>query len=147
MATTALQNYTFTPPHSTPLRRTSLTLPPPRLLTSRALPPPLIRRFTRTPTWTCKAAEVSVTEGPSASGGGGAPENWIPVVPITALPKGERRVIIQDGETILLLWYKDEVFAIENRSPAEGAYSEGLINAKLTQVVLDFLIMLVLIEL
>ncbi|KAL9432407.1 hypothetical protein AB3S75_027441 [Citrus x aurantiifolia] len=83
---------------------------------------------------TCKAAEVSVTEEESsASGGGGGGENWMPVVPLSALPKGERRVIIQDGETILLLWYKDEVFAIENRSPAEGAYSEGLINAKLTQ--------------
>lgn len=58
---------------------------------------------------------------------------WVPVVPLSALPKGERRVIIQDGEEILLLWYKDQVFAIENRSPAEGAYSEGLINAKLTQ--------------
>lgn len=70
-------------------------------------------------------------QSPTAGGGGG---NWIPVVPLAALPKGERRVIIQDGDTILLLWYKDEVFAIENRSPAEGAYSEGLINAKLTQV-------------
>jgi hypothetical protein len=43
-------------------------------------------------------------------------------------------VIVQDGDEILLLWYKDDVFAIENRSPAEGAYSEGLLNAKLTQV-------------
>lgn len=59
-------------------------------------------------------------------------KNWVPVVPVSALPKGERRVIIQDGETILLLWYKDDIFAIENRSPAEGAYSEGLLNAKLT---------------
>lgn len=57
----------------------------------------------------------------------------MPVVPLAALPKGERRVIVQDGEAILLLWYKDEVFAIENRSPAEGAYTEGLLNAKLTQ--------------
>ncbi|CAN1175515.1 hypothetical protein LINPERHAP2_LOCUS31985 [Linum perenne] len=84
----------------------------------------------------CKATEVSVSEGspsPSSGGGGGGGENWVPVVPLAALPKGERRVIIQDGETILLLWYKDQVFAIENRSPAEGAYSEGLLNAKLTQ--------------
>ncbi|XVE55007.1 hypothetical protein DITRI_Ditri03aG0126600 [Diplodiscus trichospermus] len=81
---------------------------------------------------TCKATEMSsVSEESAASGGGG--ENWVPVVPLAALPKGERRVIIQDGETILLLWYKDEVFAIENRSPAEGAYTEGLLNAKLTQ--------------
>lgn len=57
----------------------------------------------------------------------------MPVVPLSALPKGERRVIIQNGETILLLWYKDQIFAIENRSPAEGAYTEGLLNAKLTQ--------------
>ncbi|XP_021858401.1 uncharacterized protein [Spinacia oleracea] len=79
----------------------------------------------------CKAAEVSVAEESPASDGGG--KNWVPVVPLSALPRGERRVIIQDGETILLLWYKDAVFAIENRSPAEGAYSEGLLNAKLTQ--------------
>ncbi|GFP93322.1 hypothetical protein PHJA_001476600 [Phtheirospermum japonicum] len=50
-------------------------------------------------------------------------------------------------KAVLLLWYKDGVFAIENRSPAEGAYSEGLLNAKLTQqnmyllllIVIDFL--------
>lgn len=75
-----------------------------------------------------------MSEQTPTSGQGGGGENWVPVVPLAALPKGERRVIIQDRETILLLWYKDEVFAIENRSPAEGAYTEGLINAKLTQV-------------
>ncbi|KAK9111117.1 hypothetical protein Scep_018636 [Stephania cephalantha] len=84
----------------------------------------------------CEAADVTLAEAsspppPPPSEGDG--RNWVPVVPLTALPKGERRVILQDGETILLLWYKDEVFAIENRSPAEGAYSEGLLNAKLTQ--------------
>lgn len=73
-----------------------------------------------------------MTEESSAWGDSG--NNWVPVVPLSALPKGERRVILQDGDEILLLWYKDEVFAIENRSPAEGAYSEGLLNAKLTQV-------------
>ncbi|CAA0837671.1 Rieske (2Fe-2S) domain-containing protein [Striga hermonthica] len=84
----------------------------------------------------CKAAYVSP---PSSSSSAAAPavgdkgKSWVPVVPLAALPKGERRVIIQDGETVLLLWYKDDVFAIENRSPAEGAYSEGLLNAKLTQ--------------
>lgn len=86
--------------------------------------------------FTCKATEVSSSsvekEEPEASASDG--KNWLPVVPLAALAKGERRVIIQDGETILLLWYKDDVFAIENRSPAEGAYSEGLLNAKLTQV-------------
>jgi hypothetical protein len=80
-------------------------------------------------TTTCKATQVSVAEESSSSG-----KNWVPVVPVSALPRGERRVIIQEGETILLLWYKEQIFAIENRSPAEGAYSEGLKNAKLTQV-------------
>lgn len=74
--------------------------------------------------------EPAVAAAKDADGG----MNWVPVVPLAALPKGERRVIIQDGETILLLWYKDDVVAIENRSPAEGAYTEGLFNAKLTQV-------------
>lgn len=85
----------------------------------------------------CNASEVSVAEeeGPSPSSSPSSMDNknWVPVVPVSALPKGERRLIRQDGFDILLLWYKNEVVAIENRSPAEGAYSEGLINAKLTQ--------------
>ncbi|AEE35208.1 unnamed protein product [Arabidopsis thaliana] len=76
----------------------------------------------------CEATEVSSSSSVSTPG-----RNWVPVVPLSALPKGERRVVIQDDETILLLWYKNDVFAIENRSPAEGAYSEGLLNARLTQ--------------
>ncbi|EPS67485.1 hypothetical protein M569_07291, partial [Genlisea aurea] len=83
----------------------------------------------RTPI-TCKAADLSQQ---SQSSSVDVEADWVPVVPLAALPKGERRVIIQGRETILLLWYKNEVFAIENRSPAEGAYSEGLLNAKLTQ--------------
>ncbi|KAL3845697.1 hypothetical protein ACJIZ3_003100 [Penstemon smallii] len=111
---------------------------------SRRHKPPLHYHFPTTiiPTYKiqflttkCKATDVSPSsvskEEPEASASDG--KNWVPVVPLAALPKGERRVIIQDGETILLLWYKNDVFAIENRSPAEGAYSEGLINAKLTQ--------------
>jgi hypothetical protein len=88
----------------------------------------------------CRAAEVSGAESSSAAAegaGGGGGASWVPVVPLAALPRGERRVIVQDGEEILLLWYKNQVFAIENRSPAEGAYTEGLLNAKLTQVRLD----------
>ncbi|XP_056855923.1 uncharacterized protein LOC130505346, partial [Raphanus sativus] len=82
----------------------------------------------------CEATEVSPPSSSSSSSSVASPgRNWVPVVPLSALPKGERRVIIQDDETILLLWYKNDVFAIENRSPAEGAYSEGLLNAKLTQ--------------
>ncbi|GMQ09895.1 hypothetical protein CsSME_00053119 [Camellia sinensis var. sinensis] len=54
---------------------------------------------------TCKATEASVVED-KGSGGGVSDEegkNWVPVVPVAALSKGERCVIIQDGETILLL--------------------------------------------
>ncbi|CAN6374836.1 unnamed protein product [Urochloa humidicola] len=84
----------------------------------------------------CRATEVSGAESsaaPAEAAGSGGGASWVPVVPLAALPRGERRVIVQDGEEILLLWYKDQVFAIENRSPAEGAYTEGLLNAKLTQ--------------
>ncbi|KAL0701467.1 hypothetical protein Bca4012_057589 [Brassica carinata] len=131
MATTAStslpRNYSFPPPPSftrnTSVAKTTLQLYPIRN-----------RRFSLTHRRNggivrCEATEVSPSSSSVASPG----RNWVPVVPLSALPKGERRVIIQDDETILLLWYKNDVFAIENRSPAEGAYSEGLLNAKLTQ--------------
>ncbi|XP_004511494.1 uncharacterized protein [Cicer arietinum] len=106
----------FPPPLSLPRKPTFL------LLSNHYARPNSLRLTTY-----CKATQLSISEESSSSG------NWVPVVPVSALPKGERRVIIQEGDSILLLWYKDKVFAIENRSPAEGAYSEGLINAKLTQ--------------
>ncbi|KAF5727071.1 hypothetical protein HS088_TW22G00758 [Tripterygium wilfordii] len=147
MATTPpplTQNYTFTP------SRFSFTshklLPPHRRPIYHSLPALPLNHHFSTPPWTtaisnsqrakltCKAAQVSsVSDEESQSSGGSGELNWVPVVPLAALPRGERRVIIQDGEEILLLWYKDQVFAIENRSPAEGAYTEGLLNAKLTQ--------------
>lgn len=34
---------------------------------------------------------------------------------------------------MLLFWYRNQIYAIEARSPAEGAYSEGFIRAKFTQ--------------
>lgn len=80
---------------------------------------------------------MSVSTEAEPTGAGSSQEatgNWVPVVPLSALPRGERRLVRQDGETVLLLWYKNDVYAIENQSPAEGAYSEGLINARLTPV-------------
>ncbi|KAJ9559835.1 hypothetical protein OSB04_004995 [Centaurea solstitialis] len=138
MATTAatkLASGLFSSPYTTHHRRK----PPPPLPSSSPPPhqipqsvkPIVSLSVRREGGIVCKATEVSSSSVSGVSGDDG--RNWIPVVPLSALPKGERRVIIQDGETILLLWYKDEVFAIENRSPAEGAYSEGLLNAKLTQ--------------
>ncbi|GLT93866.1 hypothetical protein SLE2022_116360 [Rubroshorea leprosula] len=136
MATTTPRNYHFPPPVTANCRKLPLSpllFPRPNHYTPSTSP--LVCHFAHQSSCrvVCKATEVSVTQESAASGDEGSGENWVPVVPLSALPKGERRVIIQDGETILLLWYKDEVFAIENRSPAEGAYSEGLLNAKLTQ--------------
>jgi hypothetical protein len=96
----------------------------------------------------CNAGEVSVSEASSTEETSAAAVedndagNWLPVIPIEALPKGERRLVRQDGATVLLLWYKNDVYAIENTSPAEGAYSEGLVNARLTPVVLLFILLL-----
>ncbi|KAH1065029.1 hypothetical protein J1N35_030016 [Gossypium stocksii] len=138
MATAFHHHYNFTP---TPILRRRRPPPSPSPITLH-LNAPLSTTFnfptkqcssSSSSRITCKATEMSSVSEESAASGGGAGDNWVPVVPLAALPKGERRVIIQDGETILLLWYKDEVFAIENRSPAEGAYTEGLLNAKLTQ--------------
>lgn len=78
--------------------------------------------------------DVSVSQASAETGPSQGAGNWVPVIPLAALPRGERRLVRQDGETVLLLWYKNDVYAIENQSPAEGAYSEGLINARLTPV-------------
>eukprot|EP00270_Netrium_digitus_P019774 TRINITY_DN789_c0_g1_i2.p1 TRINITY_DN789_c0_g1~~TRINITY_DN789_c0_g1_i2.p1 ORF type:complete len:296 (+),score=64.18 TRINITY_DN789_c0_g1_i2:46-933(+) len=74
-----------------------------------------------------ETAVPSSVEAPADDG------NWVPVIPVEALPRGERRLVRQDGQEILLLWYRGEIFAIENSSPSEGAYAEGFLNAKLTQ--------------
>lgn len=39
-----------------------------------------------------------------------------------------------EGRQVLMFWYRNNIYAIESRSPAEGAYSEGFIKAKFTQV-------------
>jgi hypothetical protein len=39
-----------------------------------------------------------------------------------------------EGRQLLMFWYRNQIYAIEARSPAEGAYSEGFIRAKFTQV-------------
>lgn len=49
------------------------------------------------------------------------------------LPKGVRKEVRVEGKSILLFWYRNQIYAIESRSPAEGAYSEGFIRAKFTQ--------------
>jgi hypothetical protein len=39
-----------------------------------------------------------------------------------------------NGLSVLIFWYRNQLYAIESRSPAEGAYAEGFIKAKFTQV-------------
>lgn len=47
---------------------------------------------------------------------------------------GVRKEFDVEGRQVLMFWYRNEIYAIEARSPAEGAYSEGFIRAKFTQV-------------
>lgn len=49
------------------------------------------------------------------------------------LPKGERLKRELNGEPVLLFWYRNEIMCIENRSPAEGAFSTGFSDARFTQ--------------
>lgn len=44
-----------------------------------------------------------------------------------------RKEVQINGKSILLFWYRNQIYAIASRSPAEGAYSEGFIKAKFTQ--------------
>eukprot|EP01025_Chloroclados_australasicus_P054092 TRINITY_DN640_c0_g1_i1.p1 TRINITY_DN640_c0_g1~~TRINITY_DN640_c0_g1_i1.p1 ORF type:complete len:310 (-),score=54.91 TRINITY_DN640_c0_g1_i1:235-1164(-) len=60
-------------------------------------------------------------------------EGFVPVLKLEDLPKGVRKEVRVDGQNVLLFWYRNDIFAIEARSPAEGAYSEGFITAKFTQ--------------
>ncbi|KAI8025478.1 putative disease resistance protein [Camellia lanceoleosa] len=121
-------------PSSPHFRKVPLLLPFRRPTTYPVNPLPLISSLISLRKIMCNATEVPVTKDKGSKGGVSDKEgkNWVPVVPMAALPKGERRVIIQNGETIWLLQYKDDIFVIENRSPTESAYFEGLLNAKLT---------------
>ncbi|BDA44892.1 hypothetical protein COCOBI_06-3700 [Coccomyxa sp. Obi] len=60
-------------------------------------------------------------------------DNWVPVCRPEDLPKGFRYEVKAQGVDVLLLWYRNQIYAIEQRSPAAGAYSEGFISSKLTQ--------------
>jgi len=61
------------------------------------------------------------------------PTNWVPVFAPEELPKGVRKEVVVEGLNILLFWYRNEIYAIEARSPSEGAFSEGFMQSKFTQ--------------
>ena len=62
-----------------------------------------------------------------------APEGFSKICAFEDLPRGDRKKVDALGKSILIFWYKDTVVCIEGRSPAEGAFSEGFANARLTQ--------------
>lgn len=59
--------------------------------------------------------------------------DWVNVMLPEELPKGVRKEVRINGKSVLMFWYRNEIYAIDARSPAEGAYSEGFIKAKFTQ--------------
>mmetsp|Transcript_32801 Transcript_32801/g.93080 ORF Transcript_32801/g.93080 Transcript_32801/m.93080 type:complete len:307 (+) Transcript_32801:107-1027(+) len=78
------------------------------------------------------AAAEAEPETKKASADGPVP-NWVPCFPPEELPKGVRKEVVVDGLNILLFWYRNEIFAIQARSPSEGAFSEGFMQSKFTQ--------------
>eukprot|EP00892_Ulva_mutabilis_P009094 jgi/Ulvmu1/6557/UM003_0193.1 len=85
----------------------------------------------------CWAAEPETTTASEAAPATAPQEpsddSWIPVIKPEDLPKGVRKEVTVDGQSLLLFWYRNQIYAISSRSPAEGAYSEGFIKAKFTQ--------------
>jgi len=82
------------------------------------------------------AAVIRCTETQAAVETATAPvvaDTFVPVLSAAELPIGERMVVDVEDFSVMLFWYRKELFAIESRSPAEGAYSEGFISARLTQ--------------
>lgn len=77
--------------------------------------------------------EQSAATAASSSSSSPPPPGFVPVLRPEDLPKGTRKEVRVDGKTVLLFWYRNQIYAIEARSPAEGAYSEGFIRAKFTQ--------------
>lgn len=56
-----------------------------------------------------------------------------PALHLAVCAAGVRKEVRAEGKTVMLFWYRNQIYAIEARSPAEGAYSEGFIKAKFTQ--------------
>jgi len=76
----------------------------------------------------CRAGEEPAAAATKDEG-----SNFVPVMRPEDLPKGVRKEVRVQGKSVLLFWYRNQIYAIEARSPAEGAYSEGFIRAKFTQ--------------
>jgi nitrite reductase/ring-hydroxylating ferredoxin subunit len=79
------------------------------------------------------AASTSEASGSRAQEGEQQGE-WLPVAELEDFPRGKRVKVSLGGRNAVLLWFRNVVYAIEERSPAEGAYSEGFASeeARLT---------------
>lgn len=80
-------------------------------------------------------AEVTSSSSEASQEPAAAPVKgeWVPVLRPEDLPKGVRKEVRVNGKNVLMFWYRNQIYAIESRSPAEGAYSEGFLKAKFTQ--------------
>jgi len=107
-----------------------LATPRPTLHLRRSLrqKTPQIRKFVNRRIFSSELDAEVVTVEPSD-----IDESYVPVFTREQLPKGERREVVVDGKQIVVFWYRSEVFACESRSPAEGAFSTGFIQANFTE--------------
>ena len=78
-------------------------------------------------------AEAEAAPAPPAPEMDPVPGSFSKICAVEDLPRGDRKKVDAMGKSMLLFWYKDAVLCIESRSPAEGAFSEGFENARLTQ--------------
>lgn len=69
------------------------------------------------------------------AGGSQAPSTteWAKLMPLDEVPPGTRKLFSYGGLSLMLFWYRNKLYCVESRSPAEGAYSEGFIDALLSQ--------------
>jgi nitrite reductase/ring-hydroxylating ferredoxin subunit len=109
---------------ATRLRRPPTTQSPPPRTSSRA---------------TLRAARARRASAPRCTTSDAAPAaaeeetSFVPVLLLKDIPKGSRKLVSAGGKTALVFWYREQLYAVEPRSPASGAYSDGFISARFTQ--------------
>lgn len=112
--------------------------PMPMLLPARAAAPSMVsssRGACNAPSMARAQVVVKATseQGTATASASSMEGNWVAVCRPEDLPKGVRKEIDVDGRQVLMFWYRNQIYCIESRSPAEGAYSEGFIKSKFTQ--------------
>lgn len=59
--------------------------------------------------------------------------DWVTIVPMGMLPKGDRLVLNHNKESVMLFWFKEKIYALENRSPVAPMFEEGFAQAVITE--------------